>query len=234
LARVVLFWVAQSFVWCLITHSALRPELASGQVLDQHHHMVMVQNTQERRLTAALKVTRNGHKGAVVWLTGLSGAGKSTLAAAVEFELFNQGKQVFMLDGDHLRGGLCSDLGFSPEDRKENVRRAGEVAALFAQAGVLCIAAFISPYRSERALARRVAPEGRFLEVYLNAPLSVCEKRDPKGLYARARTGELKQFTGISAPYEPPERPDLELRTDQFSVAQCVDLVLDKIKRFSS
>jgi len=194
----------------------------------------MVQNTQEPGLTTALRAKRNGHVGAVVWLTGLSGSGKSTLAAAVEFELFSQGKQVFMLDGDHLRGGLCSDLGFSPESRKENVRRAGEVAALFAEAGLLCVAAFISPYRSERALARRVAPEGRFLEVYLNAPLAVCEKRDPKGLYARARTGELKQFTGISAPYEPPEHPDLELRTDRLTVTQCVDLLLDKVRRFSA
>jgi len=193
----------------------------------------MVLNTQDSRLTAALRAKRNGHVGLVVWLTGLSGSGKSTLASAVELELFNQGKQVFMLDGDHLRGGLCSDLGFSPEARKENVRRAGEVAALFAEAGLLCIAAFISPYRSERALARRVAPEKRFLEVYLNAPLAVCEKRDPKGLYARARTGELKQFTGVSAPYEPPEHPDLELRTDRFSVTQCVDLLLDKIGQFS-
>lgn len=178
-----------------------------------------------------MRARLNGHSGAVVWLTGLSGAGKSTLAAALEFALFNQGKQVFVLDGDSLRRGLCSDLGYSPEDRKENVRRAGEVAKLFAEAGFVCIAAFISPYRSERALARRIAPEGKFIEVYLNAPLSICEKRDPKGLYARARSGELKQFTGISAPYEPPERPDLEFRTDQLSVTECVGLLLDKIKQ---
>jgi adenylyl-sulfate kinase len=191
----------------------------------------MIQNISEQSITSAMRARLNGHSGAVVWLTGLSGAGKSTLAAALEFALFNQGKQVFVLDGDSLRRGLCSDLGYSPEDRKENVRRAGEVAKLFAEAGFVCIAAFISPYRSERALARRIAPEGKFIEVYLNAPLAICEKRDPKGLYARARSGELKQFTGNSAPYEPPERPDLEFRTDQLSVTECVGLLLDKIKQ---
>jgi adenylyl-sulfate kinase len=190
----------------------------------------MIQNRPEQIITSSMRARLNGHSGAVVWLTGLSGAGKSTLAAALELALFNQGKQVFVLDGDNLRRGLCSDLGFSPEDRKENVRRAGEVAKLFAEAGLVCIAAFISPYRSERALARRIAPEGKFIEVYLNAPLAVCEQRDPKGLYVRARSGELKEFTGISAPYEPPERPDLEFRTDRLSVTECVALLLDKIK----
>jgi adenylyl-sulfate kinase len=191
----------------------------------------MIQNIPGQSITSAMRAKSHGHFGAVIWLTGLSGAGKSTLAEALELALFNQGKQVFVLDGDNLRRGLCSDLGYSPEDRKENVRRAGEVAKLFAEAGFVCIAAFISPYRSERALARRIAPEGKFIEVYLNAPLAVCEKRDPKGLYARARSGELKQFTGISAPYEPPDCPDLEFRTDQLSVTECVGLLLDKIKR---
>jgi len=190
----------------------------------------MIQNIPEQTISSTMRARLNGHSGAVVWLTGLSGAGKSTLATALELALFNQGKQVFVLDGDNLRRGLCSDLGFSPEDRKENVRRAGEVAKLFAEAGFVCIAAFISPYRSEREMARRIAPEGKFIEVYLNAPLAVCEKRDPKGLYARARSGQLKQFTGISAPYEPPERPDLEFRTDQLSVTECVGLLLDKIR----
>jgi len=191
----------------------------------------MIQNISEQSITPAMRARSHGHYGAVIWLTGLSGAGKSTLAAALELALFNQGKQVFVLDGDNLRRGLCSDLGYSPEDRKENVRRAGEVAKLFAEAGFVCIAAFISPYRSERALARNIAPEGKFIEVYLNAPLAVCEKRDPKGLYVRARSGELKQFTGISAPYEPPDQPDLEFRTDQLSVTECVGLLLDRIKR---
>jgi adenylyl-sulfate kinase len=185
-------------------------------------------------ITAAMRASRNGHPGAVIWFTGLSGSGKSTLANAVELALFNKGHQVFTLDGDSLRRGLCSDLNFLPEHRKENIRRAGEVAKLFAEAGFVCIAAFISPYRSERALARSIAPQGRFLEVYLNAPLSVCERRDPKGLYARARAGQVKEFTGISAPYEPPQNPDLELRTDQLTVTECVGLVLDKLKQITN
>jgi len=183
-----------------------------------------------RTVTAAMRRERNGHSGAVIWLTGLSGAGKTTLADIAERALFEQGRQVWVLDGDSLRRGLCADLGFSPEDRKENVRRAGAVASLFAEAGLICIAALISPYRSERELARRIAPKDRFLEVYLNAPLAVCEKRDPKGLYARARAGEIKDFTGISAPYEPPEKADLELRTDLLSAAECTELLLAKIK----
>ena len=177
-----------------------------------------------------MRARRNGHAGAVIWLTGLSGSGKSTLAAELERALFEQGKQVCVLDGDDLRRGLCSDVGFSPADRRENIRRVGEVARLFAEAGFICIAAFISPYRSERDLARRICPKGRFLEVYLNAPLEVCERRDPKGLYARARTGELKEFTGISAPYEPPEKPDLELRTDLLSAPECCALLLARTK----
>jgi len=194
----------------------------------------MIQSVESIGITPLMRARRNGHTGAVVWLTGLSGAGKSTLAAAVELTLFNQGKQVFTLDGDHLRRGLCSDLDFSPTARKENIRRAGEVAKLFAEAGFICVAAFISPYRSDRALARSISPQGRFLEVYLNAPLAVCERRDPKGLYARARGGQLKEFTGISAPYEPPEQPDLELRTDQLNVTECVALLLDKLKQLTT
>ena len=187
------------------------------------------QGLEGRTVTAALRAARNGHTGAVVWFTGLSGSGKSTLAGLLERALFDQRKQVCVLDGDNLRRGLCADLTFSPKDRKENVRRAGEVAKLFAEAGFICIAAFISPYRSERELARGIAPEGKFLEVYLNAPLEVCEQRDPKGLYAKARTGAIKDFTGISAPYEPPRRPDLELRTDLLTVDECIARVLAKI-----
>ena len=180
-------------------------------------------------VTAALRAARNRHTGAVVWFTGLSGSGKTTLAAQLERVLFEQGKEVCVLDGDSLRRGLCSDLTFSPGDRKENIRRAGEVAKLFAEAGFICIAAFISPYGSERELARGIAPAGKFLEVYLSAPLEVCEQRDPKGLYAKARTGEIKDFTGVSAPYEPPGRADLELRTDLLSIDECVARVLAKI-----
>jgi adenylyl-sulfate kinase len=135
-----------------------------------------------------------------------------------------------MLDGDNVRHGLCSDLGFSPEARKENIRRIGEVAKLFAEAGLICITAFISPYRSDRALARSIAPAGKFFEIYVNAPLGVCEQRDPKGLYAKARQGALKEFTGVSAPYEAPEQPELELRTDKLGVAECVAAILEKLK----
>ena len=160
--------------------------------------------------------------GCVVWLTGLSGAGKSTIAEELERSLLSQGRPTYVLDGDKLRTGLCSDLGFSPADRTENIRRVAEVAKLFADAGLICIVAFISPYRADRARARSLMPEGKFIEAYLSAPLEVCEQRDPKGLYARARAGLVKDFTGISAPYELPLNPELELRTADQSVTDCV------------
>ena len=174
---------------------------------------------------------RNGHRGCVVWLTGLSAAGKSTIATEVECSLLRAGCQALVLDGDCLRRGLCSDLGFSHEDRQENIRRAGEVAKLFADAGFICLAAFISPYRADRAVVRQIMPPGRFIEVFVNAPLAVCEARDPKGLYARARQHRLKNFTGISAPYEPPVKPELELRTDQLTVAQAAAKVLARLRQ---
>jgi adenylyl-sulfate kinase len=181
------------------------------------------------KVAAEQRTARNGHRGCVVWLTGLSASGKSTIAIELERKLFAMGRQVYVLDGDNLRHGLCRDLGFSPEDRKENIRRVGEVARLLADAGVICITAFISPYRADRDMARAIATADRFIEVYLNAPLSVCERRDPKGLYARARAGQIKEFTGISAPYEPPEHPEVELATDKLDVAQCVAAVLMRI-----
>lgn len=168
--------------------------------------------------------------GCIVWLTGLSGSGKTTIARALEQLLRNDARPVCVLDGDCLRRGLCSDLGFTPADRQENIRRVGEVARLFADAGLVCIVALISPYRQDRARARAAAPVGRFIEVYINAPLDVCERRDPKGLYARARTGELKDFTGVSAPYEPPVAPEIELRTDQLDVNECVVRVRAKLQ----
>jgi adenylyl-sulfate kinase len=152
------------------------------------------------KVTVGQREARNGHSGCVVWLTGLSGAGKSTIAIELEHKLFTLGRHTYILDGDNIRHGLCSDLGFSHKDRTENIRRIGEAARLFADAGIICIAAFISPYRADRDLARKIAPEGKFFEVYVNAPLEVCEHRDPKGLYARARAGQLKEFTGISGP----------------------------------
>lgn len=179
------------------------------------------------KVTHEHRAKRNGHPGVVVWLTGLSGAGKSTIAMELERELFNLGKQAYVLDGDNIRHGLCSDLGFSPHDRKENIRRVGEVAKLFADAGFVCVTAFISPYREDRDFVRRMLTEGRFVEVYVNAPLEVCEQRDVKGLYAKARTNQIAEFTGITAPYEPPLKPEIELRTDDLNVSASVARVLD-------
>jgi len=178
------------------------------------------------KITAALREQRNGHPGCVLWLTGLSGAGKTTIATELERQLFNAGRHTFLLDGDILRRGLCSDLGFGPEARRENIRRAGEVAALFAEAGCLAIAAFISPYREDRDRVRRTLPPGKFIEVFVNAPLDICEQRDVKGLYARARAGVLKEFTGVSSPYEAPVHPEVEIHTDQLSVQDSVEVIV--------
>jgi len=165
----------------------------------------------------------------VIWLTGLSGAGKSTIATEQEREMFNLCQHVYILDGDNMRHGLCSDLGFSPGDRTENIRRVGEVAKLFADAGVICITAFISPYRADRELVRTIMPAGQFVEVFVNAPIEVCEQRDPKGLYAKARSGLIKEFTGISAPYEAPLNPEIEIRTDLLSPAESVNTILQRL-----
>jgi bifunctional enzyme CysN/CysC len=183
------------------------------------------------KVSASQREARNGHAGCVVWLTGLSSAGKSTIAVELERELFSLGRHAYVLDGDNMRHGLCSNLGFSHEDRTENIRRVGEVAKLFADAGVICITAFISPYRADRDLARKIVPAGRFVEVFVNAPLEVCEKRDPKGLYAKARAQEIKHFTGVSAPYEAPLQPEIELRTDQLNVGESVLRILDYLHR---
>jgi len=160
---------------------------------------------------------QNGHLGGVLWLTGLSGSGKSTLAFALEEALFARGYQVYVLDGDNVRHGLNADLGFTHGDRTENIRRVGEVAALFADAGLVCISAFISPYRADRETAR-LAAKGRFHEVYLDADLETCERRDPKGLYRKARAGQIADFTGVSAPYEEPTSPNLVIRTAETDV----------------
>jgi bifunctional enzyme CysN/CysC len=172
-------------------------------------------------VTRDARSARNGHKGGILWFTGLSGAGKSTLALALERELFAKGYLAYVLDGDNIRGGLNANLGFSPEDRAENIRRVGEVAALFADAGFLVISSFISPYRSDRERARAAAPDS-FHEVYVKASLEACERRDPKGLYQRARAGEIRDFTGIDSPYEPPDAPDLVVPTDELDVEDCL------------
>jgi len=172
---------------------------------------------------------KNGHRGGVIWLTGLSGSGKSTLAMELENVLHDQGYQVYVLDGDNVRGGLNSDLGFSPEDRGENIRRIGEVAALFADAGVIVITAFISPYVADRELAQS-AGKDQFHEIYIEADLDTCEQRDPKGLYKKARRGEIPEFTGISAPYEAPENAALTVNTSTLSIQQGVDVMVDYIE----
>jgi bifunctional enzyme CysN/CysC len=179
------------------------------------------------QVTETERASRFGHAGAVVWLTGLSAAGKSTLAMALERRLFDGGYATYVLDGDNVRRGLNANLGFSPEDRQENIRRVGEAAALFAEAGFVCVTAFISPYRDDRRRARAAVAKGHFLEVYVKADLAACEARDPKGLYRRAREGELKDFTGIDSPYEEPQAPDLILDTTQEDIAACVDKLVE-------
>jgi bifunctional enzyme CysN/CysC len=193
---------------------------------DSHHKSENIYWSQGK-VSAAQRSRRNGHPGRVVWLTGLSGAGKSTVATELERELFNQGRHVYVLDGDNIRHGLGSDLAFSPEDRKENIRRVGEVSKLFADAGMIVITAFISPYRSDRDLVRAILPPGQFVEVFVNAPVEVCEQRDPKGLYQKARAGLIKEFTGISAPYESPEHAEVEVRTDQLTPAESVAKIIE-------
>ena len=177
------------------------------------------------------RLRRAGHRGAVVWITGLSGAGKTTLAVAAERALFERGCQVFVLDGDKVRNGLCADLGFSLPERSENIRRIGETARLFFEAGQIVLVSAISPLRADRDRARALIPSPYFLEVYCRCPLAVCEERDPKGLYRKARAGLLPEFTGISSPYEVPETPDVLVDSAQASVEQEVARLLAELAR---
>jgi adenylyl-sulfate kinase len=165
----------------------------------------------------------------VVWFTGFSGAGKSTLAALLERRLFDLGYKTFHLDGDNVRSGLNANLTFSSEDRKENIRRVGEVAKLMADAGLIVLSAFISPFKEDREIVRQIVGQDHFFEVYVNCPLDVCEERDVKGLYKKARAGEIKEFTGIDSPYETPMHPELEVKTNELSPDQAVELILSKI-----
>jgi len=201
------------------------PKSAPGQ--GRHvvfHAGAVAREERERRL---------GQRGCVVWFTGLSGSGKSTVARAVERRLADDGRLAYVLDGDNVRHGLCSDLGFSDADRTENIRRIAEVATLFADAGVVVLTAFISPFRKDRDRARAAATQalgpGRFVEVFVDAPLEVCEGRDPKGLYAKARRGEIPEFTGIASPYEAPERPELTLRTAESGLDAAVARVVEHL-----
>ena len=169
-------------------------------------------------------------KGVILWFTGLSGSGKSTVANEVAYKLHEKGKLAYILDGDNIRHGLNKNLGFSPEDRKENIRRISEVANLFADAGIIAITAFISPYAKDRDFCRELAGEGRFLEIFAKASLETCEKRDPKGMYKKARAGEIKDFTGIDAPYEAPENPEMIVDTDKETVDESAEKVLKKLE----
>jgi len=179
------------------------------------------------KLTEEDRVKFLGQGGAVVWFTGLSGSGKSTVAREVEHALVENGINAYVLDGDNIRHGLNKNLGFSPEDRNENIRRIGEVAKLFAESNVVVLTAFISLYRADRDQARALLPEGQFIEVLCDAPLETCEERDPKGLYKKARAGEIPEFTGISAPYEAPEKPELQLMTAKETLEESTKRVLD-------
>ncbi|MDD9967261.1 MAG: adenylyl-sulfate kinase [Myxococcales bacterium] len=171
-------------------------------------------------VTRAQREQALGQRGVTVWFTGLSGSGKSTLARAVEQRLVSEGRSAYVLDGDNLRHGLNGDLGFSPGDRRENIRRIGEVARLFTDAGIVIMCAFVSPYRADRDRVRGLLPEGDFVEVYVSTPLEECERRDPKGLYRRARAGEISDMTGLTAPYEPPKRPEMSVDTAALSIRE--------------
>ncbi|HGS5145730.1 TPA: adenylyl-sulfate kinase [Vibrio parahaemolyticus] len=186
-----------------------------------HQHMV------DKQFRAELKK----QKPAVLWFTGLSGAGKSTVAGALENRLAELGYHTYLLDGDNVRHGLCSDLGFSEQDRRENIRRIGELAKLMADAGLIVLSAFISPHRAERQLVRDLLPEGEFIEVFVNASLEVCEGRDPKGLYKKARAGEIPNFTGIDSEYQAPINPEIDLPAGEKSVDELVELCLNELKQ---
>lgn len=179
------------------------------------------------KLTAEDREKNLKQKGAVVWLTGLSASGKSTVAREVELALVANGKNAYVLDGDNIRHGLNSNLGFSPDDRKENIRRIGEVSKLFCESNVIVLTAFISPYRADRDMARKLVPEGQFFEIFCDISVEDCEQRDPKGLYKKARAGEIKEFTGISAPYEAPEKAELALKTGKETLEESTRRVLD-------
>ncbi len=185
----------------------------------------------QAQISRTAREQRHGHKSVILWFTGLSGAGKSTLSHAVEEALHAQGCSTFVLDGDNVRHGLCADLGFSHDARVENIRRVGEMAKLFLEAGVITLTAFISPFRADRNRVRQLVADGDFIEVYCHCSIEVCEQRDVKGLYAKARQGLIADFTGISSPYEPPESPELVLDTGTSSLQACVEQVLQLLEQ---
>lgn len=180
----------------------------------------------EHAISKTDRASMNQQKPVLLWFTGLSGSGKSTIAGALEHALFERGQRTYLLDGDNVRHGLNHDLGFSNEDRVENIRRIGEVAKLMVDAGLIVLAAFVSPFRADRALVRGLLAEGEFIEIHVDTPLAVCESRDPKGLYKKARAGEIKHFTGIDSAYEPPQEPEILLNTGENTIDECVAQIL--------
>jgi adenylylsulfate kinase len=199
--------------------SDMIPQLPASTNVVWHHATV----------TRARREAQNGHRGAIAWFTGLSGSGKSTLAHAVEESLHQCGCRTFVLDGDNVRHGLCGDLGFSSKDRTENIRRIGEMAKLFMEAGVIVLTAFISPYRADRERVRGMVEHGDFIEIYCDAPIEVCEARDVKGIYKKARAGLIPEFTGISSTYEAPENPELTVNTGGTELEACVQQVIGEM-----
>ncbi|TBW56710.1 adenylyl-sulfate kinase [Marinobacter halodurans] len=186
-----------------------------------HHHKV----------SRADRAGSKNQKPCLLWFTGLSGSGKSTIANALDVALHERGYHTFLLDGDNVRHGLCSDLGFSDDDRVENIRRIGEVSKLFTDAGLIVISAFISPFTGDRRMVRKLFPAGEFIEIFMDTPINTCEERDPKGLYEKARQGVIKNFTGIDSPYQAPERPEIRLDSSSMSVDHCVDVIIEYLVR---
>jgi adenylylsulfate kinase len=184
-------------------------------------------------ITRKERETLNGHRGFTLWFTGLSASGKSTLAVAIEEALYQRGCRTYILDGDNIRHGLNKNLGFSPQDREENIRRIGEVAKLFRDCGIINMTAFISPYREDRRVARELGKEGEFMEIFVDCPVEVCAQRDPKGAYKKAMEGIIKEFTGVSAPYEAPENPEIHLHTDKMTVEECVSVIMEYLEKHS-
>lgn len=182
-------------------------------------------------ITKLARAERNSQRPCILWFTGLSASGKSTTANAVEKRLFELGHHTYLLDGDNVRHGLNKDLGFGDLDRVENIRRIGELSKLFADAGLIVLSAFISPFRADRQMVRDLMPDGEFFEIHMDTPLAVCESRDPKGLYQKARRGEIKNFTGIDSIYEPPEKPEIVLNTAEFDIDTCAEQVISYLKQ---
>ena len=201
-----------------VTNDPLTPDESSRNIV-WHQSSVNRKSISDKR----------GFRSSILWFTGLSGSGKSTLANAVNHALFSKGLTSYVLDGDNVRHGLCNDLGFSNKDREENIRRIGEVSKLFLDAGVIVLTAFVSPFRADRDKVRSLVEKGDFIEIFCSADLSICEKRDTKGLYAKARKGEISDFTGISSPYESPQSPELTIDTGRQKLENCVEIVINKL-----